>query len=354
MKDDIFIGRDYYKPFAFPWAFEYYNEQQKMHWLPEEVSLHEDLRDFKKATPEEQNLIRQLFRFFTQGDVDVAKAYYERYIPAFPSPEMRMMLGSFANMEAVHQHAYSLLLDTIGMPEKEYKAFYDFKEMVDKHDYVFKDDHELNLPAEKMARDIAIFSAFTEGLQLFSSFIILLNFPRKGKFKGMGQIITWSVRDETLHVEGMMKTFHTMLEQNPRIWNDDFKAKLYQVCRDMVKLEDNFIDLVFEMGAIDGLNPDEVKEYIRFIADRRLLQLGLKPNYGIKNNPLPWVDEILNGVEHMNFFEGRSTEYTKNAMTGNWGDVWGNDRMDNIGQNGNDGEHYEVQPINLDEESKNG
>ena len=332
-------SREYYKPFDYPWAFDYYLEQNKMHWTAEEVPLHEDMRDFKKATPEEQNLLRQLFRFFTQGDVDVAQAYYERYIPAFKSPEMRMMLGAFASMEATHMHAYALLLDAIGMPESEYKAFYDHKEMVAKHEYIFQDSTLTG--AHRLAKDIAIFSAFTEGLQLFSSFIILLNFPRNGKFKGMGQIVTWSVRDETLHVEGMIRTFHELIKENPEIWTDDFKAILYQVCRDMVDLEDAFIDLVFEMGSLHNLEAEEVKQYIRFIADRRLLQLGLKPNYEVKDNPLPWVDEILNGVEHMNFFEGRATEYSKNSMSGDWGEVWGNDRMKQIGTNGNDGDHYE-------------
>jgi len=332
--------RSYYKPFDYPWAFDYYLEQNKMHWTAEEVPLHEDMRDFKKATPAEQNLLRQLFRFFTQGDVDVAQAYYEKYIPAFKSPEMRMMLGAFAAMEATHQHAYSLLLDTIGMPESEYKAFYEYEEMVAKHEYVFaKTPHK---GAAKLAHDIAVFSAFTEGLQLFSSFIILLNFPRHGKFKGMGQIVTWSVRDESLHVEGMIKTFHELIKENPEIWTDDYKKYLYQVCREMVSLEDNFIDLVFEMGPLKDLEANDVKQYIRYIADRRLLQLGLKSNYNVRENPLPWIDEILNGIEHMNFFEGRATEYSKNSMTGSWEDVWKADsRIDIIGQNGNDGEHYE-------------
>lgn len=328
MKDNIFGKREYYKPFDYPWAFDYYLEQQKMHWLPEEISLHEDLRDFKRATPEERNLIQQLFRFFTQGDTDVARGYYDYYIPKFQYPELRMMMGAFANMEAVHQHAYALLLDTIGMPESEYKAFYDYKEMVDKHEYVFSPTDLTG--AQRMADRIAVFSAFTEGLQLFSSFIILLNFPRMGKFKGMGQIVTWSVRDETLHVEGMLRVFQAIIEENPEIWTDEFKGMLYQVARDMVRLEDQFIDLVFEMGAIEGLEPDEVKEYIRYIADRRLLQLGLKPNFMVKDNPLPWVDEILNGIEHMNFFEGRATEYTKNALIDDWADVWGADKEEEL------------------------
>jgi ribonucleoside-diphosphate reductase beta chain len=122
--------RDFYKPFSYPRAFEYYNEQQKMHWLPEEVPLHTDVSDWNhKLSSNEKNLLTQIFRFFTQGDVDVGKAYFDKYVPVFQLPELRMMMGAFANMESVHQHAYSLLLDTVGMPEAEYQAFHLLKGM---------------------------------------------------------------------------------------------------------------------------------------------------------------------------------------------------------------------------------
>ena len=141
----------------------------------------------------------------------------------------------------------------------------------------------------------------------------------------MCQIITWSIRDESLHVEGMTKIFRTFIEENIDIWTDDFKKEIYDISREMVELEDKFIDLAFEMGEIEGLTSKEVKQYIRYICDRRLLQLGLKPNYGVKDNPLEWFDWILNGVEHSNFFETRSTEYNKGTLKGSWEDVWNKD-----------------------------
>ena len=218
-------------------------------------------------------------------------------------------------MESIHQHAYSLLLDTVGMPEIEYKAFAEYEAMADKHEYIsssplkIKDKHSI-------AKNLAIYSGFTEGLQLFSSFVILLNFPRFGKMKGMGQIVTYSIRDESLHVEAMTKLFREFIKENVDIWTDDFKKEIYSVCREMVKLEDKFLDLVFEMGDIVGLTKEEMKEYIRYIADRRLLQLGLKPNFEVSDNPLTWLDDVL-GVEHQNFFEGRSTTYMKAGLKGN-------------------------------------
>jgi len=311
-------AREYYKPFQYPWAFEAYDQQQKMHWLPSEVSLAEDVRDWnERLSTEEKNLITQILKFFTQGDVDIAQAYLDNYIPKFKPPEIRMMLSSIATSEANHAHSYSLLNDTIGLPDTEYKAFQEYKAMSDKHDYLFRSKGE---GVEGMARELATFSAFGEGLQLFASFVMLLNFQRFGKMKGMCQIVTWSIRDESHHVDNMIKLFHALIDENKHIWNDEFKKTLYDVARDMVSLEDKFIDLAFEQGGVEGIEPNQIKQYIRHIADRRLLQLGLKPNFAVKDNPLPWLDWVLNGVEHTNFFENRATEYTKGSMTGN---LWG-------------------------------
>ena len=307
--------RDYYKPFDHPWMFDYYSQQNQMHWFPEDVPLHNDVKDWQTMTDEEKNLLTQIFRLFTQSDVDVGAGYVDRYMRIFKKPEARMMMSSFANMESIHQHAYSLLLDTVGMPEVEYKAFAEYEAMADKHEYidavrVTKGDKQ------SIAKALAIYSAFTEGLQLFSSFIILLNFPRFGKMKGMGQIITYSIRDESMHVEAMTKLFREFIQENIELWTDDFKAEIYQACREMVDLEDRFLDLVFEQGDIRGLTKKEMQQYIRYIADRRLLQLGLKPNYNVKDNPLNWLDDVL-GVEHQNFFEGRATTYMKAGLRGN-------------------------------------
>ena len=311
-------AREYYKPFQYPWAFEAYDQQQKMHWLPSEVPLAEDVRDWNERLNEkEKNLITQILKFFTQGDVDIAQAYLDNYIPKFKPPEIRMMLSSIATSEANHAHSYSLLNDTIGLPDSEYKAFQEYKAMSDKHDYLFRSKGD---GVEGMARELATFSAFGEGLQLFASFVMLLNFQRFGKMKGMCQIVTWSIRDESHHVDNMIKLFHALIDENKHIWNDDFKKTLYDVARDMVSLEDKFIDLAFEQGGVEGIEPDQIKQYIRHIADRRLLQLGLKPNFAVKDNPLPWLDWVLNGVEHTNFFENRATEYAKGSMTGN---LWG-------------------------------
>lgn len=317
--------KGFYKPFQYPWAFEAYRLQTKMHWIPEEVPLHDDVKDWNlKLTPAQKNLLTQLFRFFTTGDVDVGQAYMDKYMKAFGNEEVRMMLASFANMEAIHADAYSLLLDTVGMPETEYQAFRHYEEMAAKHDYLlnFNVDNETEI-----AKSIAVFSAFTEGLQLFSTFAILMNFargdlPGGAKMKGMAQIVTWSIRDESLHVESMMKLFRSYINERPHLWTPQLQSELTEICRTMVHLEDRFIDLAFELGGVEGLTADEVKQYIRYIADRRLAGLTLPGIFGVEDNPLGWLDYMLNGVEHANFFENRATEYAKGTLKGSWADVW--------------------------------
>ncbi len=187
--------------------------------------------------------------------------------------------------------------------------------MKNKFDYMqsFKVDNRAAI-----AHTLAAFGAFTEGLQLFASFAILLNFPRFGKMKGMGQIISWSVRDETLHCLSIIRLFRTFIQENPDIWTEEFRRQLYLTCATIVDHEDEFIDLAFELGPVEGLDAAQVKSYIRFIADRRLTQLGLQPLFHVEKNPLPWLDEMLNAVEHANFFENRATEYSKASTIGSW------------------------------------
>jgi ribonucleoside-diphosphate reductase beta chain len=315
--------RSYFKPFNYPWAYDAWLKHEQSHWLHTEVPMVEDVKDWKKKlTDEERYFLTNIFRFFTQGDIDVAGGYVKNYLPYFPQPEVRMMLMGFAAREALHIAAYSHLIETIGMPESTYSDFLEYQEMKEKHDYVLEISSK-NGDRASTATHIAVFSAFTEGMQLFSSFIMLLNFPRHGKMKGMGQIVTWSIVDETMHAESMIKLFRTYIEENRDIWTDELKGKIYSIAERMVELEDKFIDLTFSMGEMEDLTPEQVKKYIRYIADRRLISLGMKGLFKVKRNPLPWVESMINAPTHTNFFENRSTDYAKGAMVGKWDDVWG-------------------------------
>ncbi len=320
---NLLSERSYFKPFNYPWAYDAWLKHEQSHWLHTEVPMIEDVNDWKKRlTDGEKHFLTNIFRFFTQGDIDVAGGYVKNYLPYFPQPEIRMMLMGFAAREALHVAAYSHLIETLGMPESTYQEFLEYDSMRAKHDY-FTDLSNSNGTPESVATNIAAFSAFTEGMQLFSSFIMLLNFPRHGKMKGMGQIVTWSIVDETQHAESMIKLFRAYVEENRDIWNDELKSSIYTIAERMVELEDKFIELSFSMGEMEDLTQEDVKKYIRYICDRRLISLGMKGIFKVKKNPLPWVEEMINAPTHTNFFENRATDYAKGALSGSWENVWG-------------------------------
>ncbi len=249
-------ARKQYKPFEYPWAFEYWKRQQQIHWMPEEVPLGEDCRDWaQKLEQSERNLLTQIFRFFTQADVEVQDCYHDKYARVFKPTEIKMMLTAFSNMETVHIAAYSHLLDTIGMPESEYSAFLQYKEMKDKHDYLQQFGVDTD---EDIAKTLAMFGGFTEGLQLFGSFAMLMNFPRFNKMKGMGQIISWSIRDESLHCEGIIRLFHAFVKERDCL-TPAVKEAIIDACQKTVRLEDAFIDLAFEMGPVNGMDAKGIK-----------------------------------------------------------------------------------------------
>lgn len=300
--------RPYFKPFSFPWAYDAWLTHEQSHWLHTEVPMLEDVKDWKnRLSQEEKYFLTQIFRFFTQSDIDVASGYVNNYLPYFPQPEVRMMLLGFAAREALHIAAYSHLIETLGMPESTYNEFYEYDAMKEKHDYF------TSFNSDSIPINVAATSAFTEGLALFSSFIMLLNFPRHGKMKGMGQIVTWSIVDETQHAEGMIRLFREYVEENRKVWNDETKSQIYTIATKMVELEDKFIDLAFTMGQMENLTEEEVKSYVRYIADRRLISMGMKGIFKVKKNPLPWVEEMVNAPIHTSFFENRSTDYAKGS-----------------------------------------
>ena len=307
-----------YKPFANPSFVNQAIEHDKLAWGEWECDLNEDVAQWKsgKISSSEKNFITQILRLFTQSDVIVGGSYVDVFLPRIKNNEARMMMLSFAQRETIHMRSYALLNDTLGFPESEYTAFLEYEAMADKIEFMqtFDPDTKQGL-AKAIAQTVC-----NEGMSLFSAFVMLLNFQRFGKLKGMCEIVEWSIRDETMHVDGMTALFRQYITENPEVVTDEFKQSIYDMYRTAVTLEDKVIDLAFELGAMEGITKSEVKEYIRYIADRRLVNLGLKANWDISANPLPWLDWVLNGDSFKNFFEGRVTDYSADGMSG---DSWG-------------------------------
>lgn len=337
--------RKHYSPFEYQWAHDFFKAQQRLSWRTEEVKMGQDLLDWHDTPEREKAFIKDILLFFTQADSDVASGYSRIFLPYFSqTPEVTGMLMAFGQMEAIHMEAYSLLIETLQLPKDTFSRFLDFKALADKHDYMSGWYEGLRTKDFKeVAYCIAAFSAFGEGLQLFSSFAMLLNFTRvpkggKGKFGGMSQIVTWSIRDETLHVEGMIKLFQTFVQENiPAEERGELADRIRKICRKMVELEFAFIDMAYaDEDEVRDLKKEDLKEYIRFIADRRLAQLSfsaqdgglsIDPVFGVVYHPLEWLDAMLSVNEHSNFFERVATEYAMDATKGSWDDVWS--RIDN-------------------------
>lgn len=306
-----------YKPFKYPDYVQAAIAHDKAHWGEWETNLTEDVTQWKSGviSDSEKYHITSILQLFTQSDVVVGGSYVDVFLPRIKNNEARMMILSFAARETIHQRAYALLNDTLGLPEASYGTFLEYKEMSEKIEFMqdFNPDTPEGLGLA-LARTVC-----NEGMSLFSAFVMLLNYQRYGKMKGMCEIVEWSIRDESMHVLGMADVFRRYCEENPQIVTDSFKKAIYQMYRDAVDLEDKVIDLAYAKGAPSGLAAEDLKTYIRYLADRRLIQLGLKPNFKVKTNPLDWVDWIVNGDSFKNFFEGKVTNYDADPLTGDWG-----------------------------------
>jgi ribonucleoside-diphosphate reductase beta chain len=290
-------------------------KHERAHWTEEEVKLQQDVEQWKTGiiTDSEKNLITNILRLFTQSDVDVGSAYYDKIIPIIKNNEARNMLGSFAAREGTHQRGYALLTDTLGLDGDFYHEFLEYSEMKEKHEFFIEDiGKSYSETAKYLAKQTLI-----EGVSLFASFAILLNFDREGKLPGMCDLNKWSFIDEGIHVEGNSRLFRLFCEEHPRIVDDAFKKDIYESARKLVKIEDKFIHKCFTLGGTSKLTEDEIKKYIRYVADYRLQQLGFKSNWRIKENPLPWIDWIM-GTTFGNFFEREVVEYSKANLKGSF------------------------------------
>lgn len=302
-----------YKPFRYPWAMKMAEEHEQIHWTEHEIELGDDVAQWNsgKITDEEKEFVLQIMRLFTQTDTEVGQCYYEHFIPYFKNNELRCMMGSFGAREGVHQRAYALFTDTLGMPETIYSEFLEYEEMAAKMENMTA----ISMADEFEAESALIQTVFNEGVSLFGSFVMLLNFQRYGKLLGLSKITEWSLRDETAHVEGMAKLFRTyMTETNssPEVMQRVAVTKAELA----VKLEDAFIDEAFKLGGIEGITADETKQYIRHMVDYRLTQLGFEKLYNV-DNPFPWLDWVL-ADGHTNFFEQRVSDYSVGGLKGEW------------------------------------
>jgi ribonucleoside-diphosphate reductase beta chain len=311
--------RHFYKPFEYPQAFEYYKNQHRAHWLADEVPLASDLNDWRlNLNGSEKNLIGNILKSFAQTEVYVNDYWSSKISQWFPKPEVVAMASSFGAFEAIHAEAYARLNDELGLDN--FQAFMEDEASRNKIERLLETPSDT---IEEKALALAIFSAFTEGVNLFSSFAILMSFQLRNLLKGTGQIVEWSVRDESLHSTAGCWLFRTLMQESPELDTVEMRNNVIEACNISVKLEFDFIDKAFEMGEIEGLNKDQLKNFIKARANDKMKELGYNPVYNDIDPALlkqmEWFSHLTSGKTHQDFFANRVTDYSKS--TGDWSDL---------------------------------
>lgn len=304
-----------YAPREYPQAFSYWEQQQKSHWLHYEIAIGSDIHDFKiKLTDNERKVVGNILKSFVQMEIIVGEYWSSKVLRWFPKPEVAMMASTFSAMESIHTAAYSYLNESLGLD--------DFEAFLYEPTGKAKLDRLTEIPGssvEEIALSLAIFSAFSEGVSLFSSFSILLNFSRFDKLKKIGEIIAFSVKDESLHSTAGCWLFRTLMKEFPDVFTDELKKKIYDAARTTIELEDNFIDMVFEGGPVEGMDPKDLKAFMRHRCNTKLVDLGLKTNWKNIDKEclarMAWFDSLSAGVMQQDFFAGRVSDYSKGVIT---------------------------------------
>jgi len=311
--------RHFYKPFEYQQAFEFYKNQHRAHWLADEVPLASDLNDWRLNLNEsEKNLIGNILKSFAQTEVHVNDYWSGKISQWFPKPEIVAMAGSFGAFEAIRAEAYARLNDELGLDD--FQAFMEDEASRNKIERLLETPSET---LEEKALALAIFSAFTEGVNLFSSFAILMSFQLRNLLKGTGQIVEWSVRDESLHSTAGCWLFRTLMQESPELDTVEMRNNVIEACNLSVKLEFDFIDKAFEMGNVEGLNINQLKNFIKARANDKMKELGYNPVYNDIDPALlkqmEWFGHLTSGKTHQDFFANRVTDYSKS--TGDWSDL---------------------------------
>lgn len=312
--------RNYFKPFEYPEFYDIWIKAQASHWSPFEVQMASDIDDWKtKLTESERNVVGNILKGFTIMETHVEDYWATKVSRFFKKIEIQMVAHTFAAFESIHSVGYAYLNDSLGL--EDYKAF-----LHDKATYarIERLTETKGKTKADIARSLAVFSAFTEGVSLFSSFAVLLSFSKRNLLKNVGQIIAWSVLDEQLHSETGIRLFNILKEEYPEIWTDDMKKDLYDAARLTIRLEDDFIDKIFELGNIEGIAKSDLKVFMRYRANDRLKAMGLKANWTNIDKEaierMAWFSVIVNGQGQADFFAVKESAYSKNVL--DFSNVW--------------------------------
>lgn len=301
-----------FKPFEYQWAYDYWFKQQNAHWLHTEINMQKDIKDWAiELSDKEKNVIGNILKGFTQTECEVGD-YWSTMIPKwFPVPEIKMMGKGFGAFEDIHATAYSYLNDTLGLTD--FEAFLGDEATMNKLKVLMEVDPDTT-DIREIAKSIALFSACAEGIQLFSSFAVMLSFRLKNLMTGIGQQMIFSIRDESLHSEAGCRLFREIIKENPEIFTREFKQDIYNGIALSLRQEFAYIDKIFELGDLETITKDQLKEFMFDRANRKLKELDLNPIYDINEKVLEktsWFYKMVSGEQQTDFFANRETGYSK-------------------------------------------
>ena len=301
-----------FKPFQYQWAYDYWFKQQNAHWLHTEINMQNDVIDWRENLNEkEKNVIGNILKGFAQTECEVGN-YWSSYVPQwFPVPEIKMMGQAFGSFETIHANAYAYLNDTLGLDD--FEAFLEDKATMAKLK-VLMDVDPNTTDLTEIARSIALFSAAAEGIQLFSSFAVLLSFRKSNRLTGVGQQMIFSVKDESTHSEAGCKIFRTIIEENPELWTEELRKSVYDGIHYAIQSEFTYINKIFELGDLETITKEQLKNFMYDRANRKLVELNLKPIYNVDKqllNEMEWFYIMVSGEKQTDFFANRETDYSK-------------------------------------------
>ena len=320
----LFTPRIPYKPFEYP---VYYTEgwlkQAQAFWLHTEISMSGDVKDWnEKLNEKEKNLVGNILLGFAQTECAVSDYWTQKVVGWFPKHEIQQMAMMFGSQETIHAVAYSYLNETLGL--ENFEAFLQDEATMERFEALVSYDGS---EVDGIARSLAIFSAFAEGVSLYSAFAVLYSFQLRNLLKGVGQQMKWSVRDESLHSKMGCQLFRHMCEENPTLLND-CKEEVLDAAESMLKAEENYIDKMFELGDIENLKAYDLKQFIRKRLNEKIIELGYRDSgeyfeFDKKAaSNLDWFYHLTGGITHTDFFAIRPTDYSKAGEGEDFEDIW--------------------------------
>ena len=309
------------KPVTYPWAYDLYNQAVANTWFPNEVQLGEDLGDFERMTDDERHALTFLMSYFNPNELLVNKALAFGVYPYVNAAECHLYLAKQMWEEANHCMAFEYVLETFPVDrEQAYESHVTVPSMAAKEEFEVRfirrmTEQTLDITTvegkQDFVRNLVAYNVILEGIWFYSGFMVALSFRQRNLLRNFGSLIDWIVRDESLHLKFGINLILTVLEENPEIATEEFAEEIRQMVLDGVAMEEQYNrDLL--PGGILGLNADYINQYVKYLADRRLEELGFEPHYRVAN-PAKWMAAANDTLELVNFFESTNTSYEVNA-----------------------------------------